>query len=170
MGTIFNQAPEDGTWFTFFTSTKDDAGNVKYDDPLPGAAEFRIRSTKKFYDERIAGRKKESAMVQNTKTHQMERVTWLKDQTMEEVLAEYDDAIDFAITGVKAAFWDEKREVPIKGARADKLKLKDFAVFDRFLKRVWQIIEEQEVIDSAVLEKNSQTTQCGDPVSDANHA
>jgi hypothetical protein len=170
MGTIFNQAAADGTWIPFFTSIIDQAGNVKYDDPLPGAAQFCIRSTKKFYDERIAKRKKESSMVLNPKTHQMEKVVSVKEQTMEEILAEYDDSIDYAITGIKDAYWDEERERPIKCTRADKLKLKDMTVFDRFLKRAWQIIEEQEVKHSEALEKNLQTTQCGDPVSVANPA
>lgn len=166
MGTIFNQSAAEGTWIPFFTSAIDQAGNVKYDDPLPGAAEFCIRSTKKFYDERIAKRKKESTMVLNPKTHQMEKVVSVKEQTMEEILEEYDDSIDFAITGIRNAFWDEKRKQPINCTRAEKLKLKDMTIFDRYLKRAWQMIEEQEVIDTAVLEKNSLTSQSGAPASE----
>lgn len=164
MGTYFNIEANDGVWFPFFTSAIDPVtGDTKYDDPLPDAAEFRIRTTKKFYDDRILKRKRESQMVINPKTRQMEKVTSFKEQTVEEILEERADAIDYAITGIKNAFWDKERKVPVQCNKADKNKLNDISVFSRFLTRVWQIIEEQEVANLKVQEKNLLNSPSGGP-------
>lgn len=162
IGTAFKAEPQDGTWFPFFTSSVDPAtGETKYDDPLPGAAEFRIRSLKPFHEERLSQRKRERDMVFNPKSRSMEKVTSFKEQTIEEIRKDRDDAIDYAITGIRNAFWDEAGKQPINNSREDKLKLRSISVFDRFLASVWQIIEEQEVAEVKAQEKNSSTSQSG---------
>lgn len=160
-GTVFNPETQEGVWFSFFTSTVDPStGEVKYDDPKPGAAEFRIRSTKKFYEERLSSRKRESSMVLNPKSRSMERVAYLKEQTIEETMAERDDAWDYAITGIKKAFWPDG--TPIQCNRADKLKLRNLSIVDRFVAKCFLTLDEQEVQEAAVKSKNLQTSQSGD--------
>ena len=155
-GQIFMEAPEDGAWFLFFTSSKDqDSEVIKYDDPVPGGAEFCIRSTKKFYTEQLKTRKYENSIVVNPKTRGMEKVTSFKEQTPAEIIADYEDAIDYAITGIRNAFWEDKS--PIQCTKEEKLRLKNIAVFDRFFLRVIEILDEGEIRQIAAAEKNSST-------------
>lgn len=156
MATCFKNRDDEGTWFKFFTSSVDaTTGEIIYDDPLEDAAEFRIRSSKKFYEGKLDTRKWESSMVLNPKTRRMEKVTSLKELSTNEIKKELEDLYDFAITGIRNAFWDEEGKEPIECTKEDKAKLKDIGVFDRFLNRAWQIIEEQEVGAVGKIEKNS---------------
>ena len=154
IGQIFTEAPEEGTWIPFFGSSVDpDNGKVKYDEPVPGAAEFCMRSTKKFYEERLKTRKRESSMAVNTISRSMEKVVSFKDQTPAELIAEYEDALDYSITGIRNAFWD--KDTPIKCTKEDKLRLKNIAVFDRFLARAIELLDEGAVKQAEAVEKNS---------------
>jgi len=153
MGQIFTEVPEEGTWIPFFGSSVGEDGKVKYDDPVKGGAEFCIRSTKKFYEERLKTRKRESSMAVNTLSRSMEKVTSFKDQTAEELIAEYEDALDYSITGIRNAFWD--KTTPIKCTKEDKLRLKNIAVFDRFLAHAIELLDEGAVTQAEVVEKNS---------------
>jgi len=153
IGQIFTEAPEEGTWIPFFGSSVGEDGKVKYDDPVKGGAEFRIRSTKKFYEERLKTRKRESSMAVNTISRSMEKVVSFKDQTPAELIAEYEDALDYSITGIRNAFWD--KDTPIKCTKEDKLRLKNIAVFDRFLARAIELLDEGAVKQAEAVEKNS---------------
>lgn len=152
--TLFNLDKEDlGDWFEFFNSRFDPAtGEVIYDEPEEGAAEFRIRSMAPFWEERLSGRKKEHKFVQNPTTRAMERVSWPEELPADEAKKENEDSWDYAITGIKNAF--SAPGVSIECTRENKLKLLKMSVFVRFINRVFQIISETEVKRKEDSEKN----------------
>ena len=152
--TLFNLDIEDhGDWFQFFSSKFDPAtGEVVYDKPEEGAAEFRIRNMAPFWEERWRGRKKQYKMVLNPSTRAMERVGYYEDLPADETQTENDDAWDYAITGIKDAY--SAPDVPIECTRENKLKLLDMPVFARFMNRVFQIISEAGVKQKEDSEKN----------------
>ena len=156
IGQIFTEAPEEGTWIPFFGSSVDpETGKVTYEDPVPGAAEFCIRSTKKFYEERLKTRKRESGVVLNPTTRGMQKWSDFKDQSPAELMAEYEDALDYSITGIRDAFWD--KDTPINCTRDEKIRLKNIAVFDRYLARAIELLDEGAVKQAEAVEKNSLT-------------
>jgi hypothetical protein len=83
----------------------------------------------------------------------MERVGYYPDLSYEETKKERDDALDYAITGIRNAKWAEGTD--IECTRDNKLKLRKIPAFDRFLGRVWQILDSAGVKDKeAESEKN----------------
>ncbi len=133
---------EQGDWFPFFESKFDPlTGEITYDPPEDGAAEFCIRSMGPFFEERRKNRKKESKMVLNTATRQMERVSYFEDLSPDEDFKENEDAWDYAITGIRNAFADEEKTIPIDCTRENKLKLIKIPKFLRFIRRVFQILD-----------------------------
>ena len=146
---------EQGDWFPFFSSHVDPStGEIVYDKPEKGAAEFRIRSMGLFWEERRKGRKKEYRMVLNPVTRAMERVGYFDDLPEEEAAKENEDAWDYAITGIKNAFTDLKKKVPIECTRENKLKLIRMPVFVRFITRVFMMLNEAGVKQREAAEKN----------------
>lgn len=152
--TLFDLEKEDqGDWFAFFNSKVDPtSGEIVYEDPEEGAAEFRIRHVVKFWEERRAKRKKESKMVLNPSTRAMERVTYYEDLPPEQEKKENEDSWDWAITGIRNAF--SAPDVPIECTRENKLKLIEIPVFVRFIARVFQIIAGAGVKEKETSEKN----------------
>lgn len=152
--TVFDLEKEDqGDWFEFFTSSFDPAtGDVIYNKPEEGAAEFRIRSMQPFWEKRMEGRKKQHKFVSNPISRQMERVAWVEELPPEEARKENDDAWDYAITGIRNAF--SAPDVLIECTRENKLKFIELPVFVRFINRVFQIISEAGVKHQESLEKN----------------
>ena len=153
--TVFDFTKDDqGDWFSFFNSRFDQAtGEIVYDPPEEGAAEFRIRSMGKFWEDRRKDRKKEYKMVLNPGNRQMERVGYYEDLPAAEAQKENDDAWDFVITGMKNAFSAPGAE--IKCDRESKLKLVNMPVFLRFISRVFVIMSEAGVKQKEASEKNS---------------
>jgi hypothetical protein len=151
---FFDLEAAQGDWFAFFESRVDPAsGEIVYDEPKPDAAEFCIRSLQPFWEERLGGRKREYKFVNNPKSHGMERVGYYPDLSYEETKKERDDALDYAITGIRNAKWAEGTD--IECTRDNKLKLRKIPAFDRFLGRVWQILDSAGVKDKeAESEKN----------------
>ncbi len=138
-----------GDWFSYFESHFDTAtGEIVYDDPKPGAAEFCVRSVRTFFEEKNKGRKRESKMVLNPSTRAMERVTYFPDRSPEEEEKINDDAWDFAIVGVR------KNGEAIDCSRADKLELIKIPMFLRFITRVFQILHGEAEKIKAASEKN----------------
>ena len=152
--TVFDFTKDDqGDWFSFFGSRLDTAtGEIVYDKPEKGAAEFRIRLMGPFFEERRKGRKKEHKMVLNTITKAMERVSWFEDLPDDEAEKENGDAWDYAITGMKNAFSAPKVEIECN--RENKLKMVDMPVFLRFINRVFVILSEAGVKQKDASEKN----------------
>ena len=139
--TVFSEggADEYGVWFPYFSSRFDaKLGEIVYDEPLPGAAKFRIRKGVPFYIERQALSKKRSEFVLNTHSKAMERVSFPSDQTPEEIKQERDDFRDYVITGIDGAKWGDGRQVEC--TREDKLKLFLNEEFDLFVGRCLKLL------------------------------
>ena len=152
--TIFDLEKEaQGDWFPFFGSKFDAAtGEIIYEKPEEGSAEFRIRSMMGFFEERRKNRKKEYRMVLNPSTRAMERVSYYEDLPFAEAQKENDDAWDYAITGMKNAFTAD--DVPMECTRENKLKLMKVPVFDRFVARCQQLLASSGVKAKEDEEKN----------------
>jgi len=151
--TTFQQEREQGDWFPFFESKVDvQTGEILYDEPVEGAAEFCFRNPAPFWQERQRGRVKEYRMVVNPNTRQMERVGYFPDLPAAEEQAERDDAWDYAITGIRNAFWEDGAS--IECTRENKLKLLKNTAFLRYANRVLQLLLETGVVQKAA-EKNS---------------
>ena len=153
--TVFDLEKEElGDWFPFFNSTVDPgSGEIVYDDPEEGAAEFRIRSMGSFWEERRKGKKKEYKMVCNTQSKAMERVGYYPDLPPDVESKENDDAWDYSITDWKNAFSAPK--MPMEYNRENKLKMIKIPVFMRFVSRVFQIMTESGIKRKDSVEKNS---------------
>ncbi len=153
VGTAFDsEGGELGDWFPFFESHYNlMTGETVYDEPKEGAAEFRIRSMASFYEERRKGRKKRYQMVVNPSNRAMERVGYYEDLTAEEEQQERDDAWDYAITGMKNAFFGDE---PIECTKANKLRLVKVPVFIRYIQRVFELINDSGAKAKEAAEKN----------------
>lgn len=139
--TVFKEggADDQGVWFPYFLSKFDaKSREIVYDEPLPGAAKFRIRKGSAFYIERNALQKKRSEFILNTHSKTMERVSFPEDQTPEEIKEERDDFRDYIITGIEGATWDDGRQ--IECTREDKLKLFLNEEFDLFVGRCLKLL------------------------------
>lgn len=152
--TVFNvESEEQGDWYAFFTSRVDpSSGEIEYDKPEKGAAEFRIRSMVPFWEERRKNRKREYKMVLNPATRSMERVRYYEDLSAEEEKKESEDAWDYVITGMKNAF--SAPGIVMECIRENKLKLIKMPVFMRFLNRVFSIMTEVGIKEKEEKEKN----------------
>lgn len=152
--TVFDQEKEQGDWFPFFNSHYDlSTGEILYDPPEEGAAEFCFRSPAQFWQDRQKGRTKQYKMVLNPSTRQMERVGYFDDLSPDEQQAERDDSWDYCITGIKGARWSEDGP-EMECTRENKLKLVKNAAFLRYANRVLQIILETGVKVKEDAEKN----------------
>lgn len=143
--TVFDfDSKDQGDWFAFFNSHIDiKTGEITYDDPEDGAAEFKIRLMGPFYEERRKNRKKEYKMVLNPSTRGMERVGYYPDLDPEVETKESEDAWDYAITGMRNAF--SSPGVEIECTRENKLKLLNIPSFVRFVNRVFEILAESGI-------------------------
>ncbi len=152
--TVFNiESEEQGDWYAFFNSRIDpSSGEIEYDKPEKGAAEFRIRSMVPFWEERRKDRKRQYKMVLNPATRSMERVRYYEDLSAEEEKQESEDAWDYVITGMKNAF--SAPGVSMECTRENKLKLIKMPVFMRFLNRVFSMMAEVGVKEKEASEKN----------------
>ena len=129
-----------GDWFSFFNSKYDqETGEIVYDDPEEGAAEFRIRLMGPFWEERLKGRKREHKYVPNPRTRAMERVSFYPDLDPDTEAQGNDDAWEYAITGFKNAF--SAPGVEMEYNRENILRLVDIPVFARFMSKVFLILD-----------------------------
>ncbi len=153
--TVFDQGQkEQGDWFPFFTSKFDTTtGEIIYDPPAEGAAEFCFRSPMSFWEELRKGRKKEFKMVLNTQTRAMERVGYFPDLSPEEEIKERDDSWDYSITGMRNARWSEDGP-EMECTRENKLKLLKNSAFLRYANRVLQLLFDTGIRVKGETEKN----------------
>jgi len=127
----------EGEWFPFQASRVDsDTGKIVWDDPVlddkgSPIASLRVRLMALFYEERIAKRGRVVEHIFNPKTRAMERVVSLKELSMDEIRSERDDAIDYAITGIKG-FRDKTTKKPLECTRINKLAMLRSPAIDRF--------------------------------------
>jgi hypothetical protein len=153
--TVFEQEKNQGDWFPFFGSRMDlQTGEILYDPPEEGAAEFCFRSPAPFWQERQSGRMKESKMVVNPQTRQMERVSYYPDLPPEEEREEREDSWDYAITGIRGARWTADGP-EMECTRENKMKLLKNSAFLRYANRVLQMLLETGVLRKEASEKNS---------------
>jgi hypothetical protein len=166
-GTVFEEgAKSEGDWFTFFTSHLDAAtGEIVYDPPVEGAAEFCFRSPVSFWEEQRKTRKKEYKMVVNPNTRAMERVGYYPDLPPEEEKEERDGSWDYVIIGMRNAKWSGSGP-DMECTRDNKLKLLKNSAFLRFANRVLELITETGVKQKKAAEKNLSPSPSGEPVSD----
>jgi hypothetical protein len=153
--TVFEQGEKaDGDWFPFFTSKFDpQTGEIIYDSPVDGSAEFCFRSLVPFWEERQKGRQKEYKMVVNPLTRAMDRVGYYPDLSFDEAKRERDNSWDYAITGMKFARWTEDGP-EMDCTRENKLKLVKNSSFLRFANRVLQLLHDTGVKKKEDAEKN----------------
>jgi len=145
-----NVGENEGEWFPFQTSRVDsDTGKIVWDDPVLAAdntpiASLRVRLVAPFYEERIAKRGRVVEHIYNPKTRAMERVVSFKELTIDELRAERDDAIDYAITGMKG-FRDKSTKKPLENIRANKLAMLKNPAIDRFFGYCQERLGQSEV-------------------------
>lgn len=143
----------EGEWFPYQDSHFDqESGELIFEEPS-SAARVRIRSIKTILQERFNKRKKVAEHVYNPNTKAMERISYYKDQSPEEVKKDRDDTWDYAITGLEG-FKNKKTGEVIECTRENKLKLMTLPAFDRFVGRCLNILEGAEVKRKEEVEKN----------------
>lgn len=154
-GTVFEQGEkEQGEWFPFFASKLDmQTGQIEYDPPEEGAAEFCFRNLTPFWEARRKAQKKESKWVKDPDTREMMHRSFYPDLSFDEAMKERDDSWDFAITGMRNARWDEGGP-EMACTRENKLKLVKNAMFLRYANRVIQMLHETGVKKAEALPKN----------------
>ena len=159
--TLFDLEQDDlGDWFAFFNSRVDPtSGDIIYDEPEEGAAEFRIRSMLPFWEEKQRNRKKQYKFVSNPTTRLMERVGYYEDPPPDIAKKENEDSWEYAITGIRNALKPDKTEIECN--RENILKLIEIPVFIRFIQRVFEIMSEGRVRFNEESEKNSLNPQSG---------
>jgi hypothetical protein len=147
------EATDQGSWFQYFVSRFDSAaGKIVYDPPA-GDARVKIRSTIPFWEERAAKRKRVAEFALNPTTRAMERISYLKDQTPEELKTEREDAFDYAILEWEN-FIDRKTKEPIPCTRENKIKASRNIEFSLFLNECLRILAEADGLAKEQEEKN----------------
>lgn len=146
-------ASTDGEWFTWQDSHFDQKAEDWIFDPPATDARVRVRRTDQFNQERAAKRQRVSEIVLNPQSRRMERISYLKEQTIADVQQEADDAIDYAITGLEN-FKDKKSGKVIECTRENKLLLIKWPPFDRFIARCFRVLSGIEAEAKEASEKN----------------
>ena len=130
---------ENGEWFFFQDSHLDaESGEWIFDPPI-NEARVRVRRLDAFVRERMSTRKRINEYVLNPKTRQMERQSYLADQSMEEIQKDMEDGWDYAITGIEG-FRDKKTGAEIECTRENIIALMRVPAFDRFIGRCFRIL------------------------------
>jgi len=151
---LFDLNASQGEWFHFFGShVNPNTGEIVFEEPVSDAR-VQIRNIGPFLEERIAKRKRVVEHVYNPKTRAMERISYYPDLTPEEINAEREEMIDYAITGLENFKNSETGEV-ITCTLENKLALMKVPVFDRFVARCWQIMGGAGIKAREDEEKNS---------------
>lgn len=151
-GTIIDLDAAEGSWFTFFNSRIRDDGEVEYDEPLPGAGRFCLRSMNKFVDDYYSSRKSVSEFVFNKKSRGMERVTYSKEMTTEERKQYQADLWDYVIVGFDGFF--DKSGNEITCTKENKLKLAEVPAVDRFIGKCLKTLGENAIKQVETLNEN----------------
>ena len=147
-------AQVEGEWFRFQDSHFDQAAGEWVFDPPATDARVRVRRTEAFWKEKNAKRERVAEHVLNPQTRGMERISYLKEQTVAESQRDTDDAVDYAITGLEN-FKDKKSKTVIECTRENKLALTKIPAFDRFVGRCLRLLEGAEAKQKEESEKNS---------------
>ncbi|MCK9597708.1 MAG: hypothetical protein M0R06_01630 [Sphaerochaeta sp.] len=146
-------AQTEGEWFQFQDSHFDQVKGEWIFDPPATDARVRVRRTDTFWRERSAKRERVAEHVYNPKTRSMERISYLKEQTISEQQADVDDAMDYSITGLEN-FKDKNSGKVLECTRDVKLALMRVPAFDRFIGRCIRLLEGVEAKQKEESEKN----------------
>jgi len=140
---VDTESLDEGEWFYYQNShLARDTNEWVFEEPSKHAR-VRIRRIQPFLQERMFVRKKETEHVLNRKTRAMERISYFKELTAEEMQKENDDTWDYAITGIEN-FKDKKTGKNFECTRESKLKLIKVPAFDRFIGKCLRILEGEE--------------------------
>ena len=151
---LINLEAEQGEWFQFFGShVEAKTGETIYHEPEPNAR-VQIRSMAPFIEDRLSKRKKQVEHVINPKTRALERLSYYADLTVEESIKERDDTWDYIITDFEG-FKDSRTGEVIECTRENKIKLVKVPVFDRFIARCLEMLNNSGIKEAKELEKNS---------------
>lgn len=146
-------AQAEGEWFQFQDSHFDQIRGEWVFDPPATDARVRVRRTEAFWRDRNAKRERVSEHVYNPKSRGMERISYLKEQSVSEAQTSLDDAMDYAITGLEN-FKDKGSGKVIECNRNNKLALLRIPSFDRFLGRCLRLLEGADKQQQEEAEKN----------------
>jgi hypothetical protein len=140
----------EGEWFPFQTShVKQDTGEIVWDDPVmddegnPVAA-LCIRPMAPYYEAQISKRGRIVEHVYNPKNRSMERVVSIKELPMEDIKKERDNAIDYAITGIKG-FRDKATKKLLDCTRENKIAMLKSPAIDRFFAYCQERLGQSEI-------------------------
>lgn len=146
----------EGEWFYFFSSTIDQTtGEVIYDEPVKDAR-VKIRSMTSFIEDRVIKRKKQVEHVLNPKTRQMERIEYYPTPSPEEFKQEQEATWDWVIQDFEG-FKDKRTGKPVECNLANKIKMMQIPVFDRFVARCLALLGEAGAQKGDAETKNSLT-------------
>jgi len=146
----------EGEWFYFFGSHIDqNSGEVIYDEPVKDAR-VKIRSMASFIEDRVISRKKQVEHVLNPKTRQMERIEYYPAPSPEEFKQEQEATWDWVIQDFEG-FKDKRTGKEIECNLANKKKMMQLPVFDRFVARCLILLGEAGAQKGETEVKNSLT-------------
>lgn len=146
-------AQAEGEWFQFQDSHFDQTKGEWVFDPPTSDARVRVRRTESYWREKNAKRERVAEHVFNPKSRAMERISYLKEQTVAEAQADVDGAWDYAITGLEN-FRAKGSDGEIECTRDNKLTLMRIPAFDRFIGRCFRLLEGAEAQKKEEAEKN----------------
>ena len=132
-----------GEWFFYQNSRFDQKSSEWVFDEPEKDAKVRIRSMRALVQEKLAKREKVAEHVLNPKTRAMERISYYKEQPVDQAQKEADDIWDYVITGIEG-FKNKATGEIIACTRENKLKLMKIPAFDRFIGRCLRILEGAE--------------------------
>ena len=150
-----------GEWFPFFGSHIDQqTGDVVYDEPADPNVGAEIRSTAPFFEEKMKSLKRGREHVFNPKTRGMDRVTFFKEQTFDEIMGELDEMYDYAITNLKG-FKNKRTKILVECTKENKVLLRHNEVFKRYFERCQQLLHGDSIKDKEDEKKTSLMPQDG---------
>jgi hypothetical protein len=130
----------DGDWFTLRMSVIDqNTGEIVWSEPVEGH-KVKVRSMKKFFEDRIDKRERVTEWKINPKSKANEKHTNFKELSIAEIKAERDDAYDYAIVGIEG-FKDKTTRKPYECTREVKLGLMAYDWFERFFNDCQQTLD-----------------------------
>ena len=149
---------KNGEWFPLRMSViNPNTGEIEWSEPVEGHR-VKVRSMKKFFEDRIEKRPREVEWKINPKSKVNEKHTNFKDLTIPEVKAERNDAYDYAIVGIEG-FKDKKSRIPYECTRDVKLALMEYDWFERFFLDCQQTLDTVGVEMEEKIGKNSPSGQ-----------
>ena len=141
---------QEGDWFPWCESSVDvPTGATIFEEPKEGAVEFCVRSPLAYWEEIAKGRKKESSFVLNTGSRRMEKVTSDVPLTPEQEKEQGEGMWKHCLLGSRK----QGESIPLSDD--DKLVLSRVPKFQRFAKRVFDILSGEAAKASEVEKKTS---------------